>query len=116
MHGITEHGTPDFYLAVATVIPLLFLAYFFQARRDKAVGFWATLDYHAGPWIVAVGFLVGEIFSLLALYSYGDLWNAALSVVGASLVAAAGLIHLAAVALQRKPAPKVPQSDAPANG
>lgn len=118
---VREHGTSDYYLAVATIIPLLFLAYFFQANTHKvqekadpglkatrkdfllAAGtkeralFW--VDSTFGPILVLVGFFLGEIPCLLALFGDDPTWlNAALSVWGVSLVCAAGVIHFLVLA------------------
>lgn len=106
------HGTAEYYLAVATVIPLLLLGYFLNVNVADAISqftdngtkrawvFW--IAFLAGPSLALVGGLMGEIVSLKALFERE--WTgatASCSVWGLSLLSTAGVIHLCITASNR---------------
>jgi hypothetical protein len=109
------NGRADYYLAVATVIPLLLIAYFFnvdipgtiaritgkQPNRAHAWFYRITLELFA-PVAAIVGSILGETACLMALYS-GEptASNSDQSVAGLILLAFAGFIHLIILSVYR---------------
>lgn len=103
-----QHGSSEYYLAVAGIIPLLLLAYFLQTDTYGAYKrlshlftgkfsrpFNRILFRFVGPVLALTGAFMAGITSLLALFDKRPTgWNSMLSVLGLSMILSAGLLHL----------------------
>jgi hypothetical protein len=103
------HGMPEYYLAIATIIPLLLLNYFLgvdalkrveELERKKPRRYSGTLVVlgRLGPIFVLSGSIAGEWASLRALFTHHPAgWHANVSVIGLICILVAGFLHLSVV-------------------
>lgn len=100
------HGAPEYYLAVATLIPFLLISYLFSMRVLEAlkklikgdVGIMLTILGVSLPLIAIVAALFGETYSLIALFT-GDpeSLNTGFSLAGLIVFPVVGVLHLVIV-------------------
>ncbi|MEU8906982.1 hypothetical protein [Streptomyces mirabilis] len=102
----------SYYLAVATITPLLLLNYFLAIdapgrvmelekkykKGDNPLAGGLVVVGKLGPFFVLLGAVAAGVVSLDALYyNRSTSWNAVISFVGTLLVVFAGFIHLLVV-------------------
>ena len=97
------HGTKEYYLATATIIPVLLIAYLFSMKSLEALkqlvqngtSIYMVIIGSIAPTVAIVAALAGELASLLALFSGAPTGtNALWSVVGVVVFPVVGVVHL----------------------
>ncbi|MEU4497636.1 hypothetical protein AB0F96_30435 [Streptomyces sp. NPDC023998] len=103
IQSLPEHGSLEFYLATATVLPVLLIAYLFSMKVLTAIQelvqnnatVYMIVFGSIGPFVAICAAIAGEVASLLALFSGAPTaTNALYSNIGLIAFPVVGFIHL----------------------